>query len=291
MASSQSLEPSFGWEPSDHFLLEKWDPESSLHQDAQEQNLIRAWINLGERGRSLYRERCDDIPLPQYIPSNLSVFEKRRKVTDSGEWDTAASAIWIRTWYGNEARLGEGSGEDIVTRAGADEAYLRLWRTALHPYQHHYEFDAAMFGPFIFDDNDAAYGVAAGDADDEVELMDGIPSFILSALMRCPDAIEGSSEREIMEEDDHTELQQSLLVVVADREACEEGWILLIALNHRGQALHMRVRCKAYQVWEQVNHFRDGGDPLDITESKKNVVDYLDGNRSGDGWDEDEPQA
>ncbi|KAI4621976.1 hypothetical protein J4E80_004351 [Alternaria sp. BMP 0032] len=269
---------------------ENWDPESSLHQDEQERNLIKAWIHLGERGRSLYRERCDDIPLPQQIPSDLSVFEKRRKVTDSGEWNRAAGAIWIRTWYGNGASLGEGSGEDIVTRASADEAYFRLWRKALHPYQLHYKFDADIFGPFIFDDNGAAYGVEARDADDEVELMDDIPSFILGALMRCPDAIEGSSEREIMEEDDHTELQQSLLVVVADREACEEGWVLLIALNHRGQALHMRVRCKAYLVWEQVNHFRDGGEPLDIMEGKDNVVDYLDANRSGDGWDEDEPQ-
>jgi len=212
-------------------------------------------------------------------------------VTDSGGWNRAAGAIWIRTWYGNEAYLGEGSGEDIVTRASADEAYLRLWRKALHPYQYHYRFDADMFGPFIFDDNDAAYRVTARDADDEVELMDDIPSFILSALMRCPDAMEGSSEQKMMEEDDHTELAQSLLVVVADREACEEGWVLLIALNHRGQALHLRVRCKAYLVWEQVNHFRDGGDPLDIMEGKDNIVDYLDANRSGDGWDEDETQA
>lgn len=212
-------------------------------------------------------------------------------MTDSGEWDTAAGAIWIRTWYGNEASFGKNPDEEIVTRASADEAYVRLWRKALHPYQHHYGFDADMFGPFLFDDNDAAYGVEARDADDEVELMNEIPHFILSALMRCPDAMEGSSEREILEEDGHTELAQSLLVVVADREACEEGWVLLIALNHRGQALHMRVRCKAYQVWEQVNHFRNGGDPLDITESKEDVVDYLDGNRSGDGWDEDEPQA
>jgi len=211
-------------------------------------------------------------------------------VTDSGEWNRAAGAIWIRTWYGIEASLGEGSGKDIVTRASADEAYSRLWRKALHPYQLHYKFDADMFGPFIFDDNGAAYGVEARDADDEVELMDDIPSFILGALMRCPDVMEGSSEREIMEEDDHTELAQSLLVVVADREACEEGWVLLIALNHRGQALHLRVRCKAYLVWEQVNHFRDGGLPLDIAGSKENLMDYLDGNRSGDGWDEDEPQ-
>ena len=211
-------------------------------------------------------------------------------MTGSWEWDRAAGAIWIRTWYGNEASLGEGSGKDIVTRASADEAYSRLWRKALHPYQLHDKFDADMFGPFIFDDNDAAYGVAARDADDEVELMKDIPSFILSALMRCPDAMEGGYESRIVEEDDHTELAQSLLVVVADREACEEGWALLIALNHRGQALHLRERCKAYLVWEQVNHFRDGGLPLDIAGSKENLMDYLDANRSGDGWDEDEPQ-
>ena len=146
-----------------------------------------------------------------------------------------------------------------------------------------------MFGPNVFDDDDdAAYGVAARDADDEVELMDNIPSFILNALIQCPDAMESrNGGRETTEDDDDLKWRQKSLIVVADREACEDGWVLLIALNHKGQVLHMRVRCKAYQVAEQVYFFRDGGDPLDVTEAEENVIHYLDGNKSGDGWDED----
>jgi len=30
---------------------------------------------------------------------------------------------------------------------------------------------------------------------------------------------------------------QSLMVVVADRKACEEGWLLLLAVNHKGRVL------------------------------------------------------
>jgi hypothetical protein len=153
-----------------------------------------------------------------------------------------------------------------------------------------------MFGPFVFDDNNAAYGVGARDADDEVELMDEIPSFISNALMRCPDAMDGSRLRSIIENEEDEEdydrlLYQDLLVVVADREACEEGWVLLIALNHKGQVLHTRARCKAYRVSDQVYEWRHGGEPLnyDQPEGTENIMDYKDMSRSGDGWDEDEP--
>jgi hypothetical protein len=116
----------------------------------------------------------------------------------------------------------------------------------LRPPQDNYEFDGNLFGPNVFDDDAAAYGVAARDADDEVELMDDMPSFVLSALMRCPNAMEsGSGDRETIEDDDDLRSRQVLLVVIADREACEDGWVLLIALNHKVQVLHMRVRCKS----------------------------------------------
>ena len=235
-----------------------------------------------------YFERCreDDISLPDHIPSNLSVFEKR-KATDPDNWGVAG-VIWIRTWYGNEASLDNVSDKEIVTRASADEAYTRLWRKASCPPQDHYEFDADLFGSNVFKDDATAYVVTARDADDEVELMSGIPSFILNALIQCPDAMEpNSGSRDTAEDDDDLRSRQALLVVVADREACEDGWVLLIALNHKGQVLHMRARCKAYQVSEQVYSFRDGGEPLDITEGEENVIHYLDGNKSGDGWDED----
>ncbi|KAG9195200.1 hypothetical protein G6011_00320 [Alternaria panax] len=107
--------------------------------------------------------------LPPHIPSNLSVFEERKK-TNADNWDVAC-AIWIRKWYGNGASPDEHLVEETVTRASADEAYLRLWRKALWPPQHNYEFDGDLFCPKIFDDNATAYGVPARDTDDEVELM------------------------------------------------------------------------------------------------------------------------
>jgi hypothetical protein len=74
----------------------------------------------------------------------------------------------------------------------ADEAYLRLWQTALYPADQH-GFNSGMFGPFVFDNNASSYGLLARDTDDEVELMGEIPDFIPNALIQRPDKIEGCS--------------------------------------------------------------------------------------------------
>ncbi|EDU42155.1 predicted protein [Pyrenophora tritici-repentis Pt-1C-BFP] len=79
-----------------------------------------------------------------------------------------------------------------------------------------------MFGAYVFDDNAATYGVTARDADYEVELMDGLPAFILNALMQCPDVMEGSRHCDAEETEEQT-WEQALLVVVVDGEACEDG--------------------------------------------------------------------
>jgi hypothetical protein len=235
-----------------------------------------------------------NLPVPDHIPTNLLAFEKRKNV-DVDEWGRA-SAIWIRTWYGNEALTEEALTGGTGARANANEAYLRLWRKALWPPEQH-EFDDSMFGPFVFDDDATAYGLLARDADDEVELMDETPSFVFDALMQCPDAMEGCSPsnwnsadgEESTEETEELEHQQALLVVVADGEACEDGWVLLVAINHKGQVLHKRTRCKAYEVSLNIAFWRDKGEPLDVGCERENVMDYRDGNQSGNGWDEDEP--
>lgn len=279
------LEAMFYYMPYDFFLVDNWDAESSLSQEVQEQNLMKKWIGQGRHGRLTCIERCRDhgpIPIPGHIPTDLLAFEKRKTV-DPDEWGNA-SAIWIRTWCGNEAKETGCSNEETVTRATADATYARLWQKALWPLEKR-GFDDSMFGPYLFDDNAVAYGISVRHADDEVELTDGIPSFILSALMRCPDAMEGSNWRDRLEEE--PTWSQALLVVVADREACEDGWVLLIAINDRGQALHKRVRCKAGDVGQNVAFWRDGGEPLDIENRRDNVMDYQDTNQSGDGWDDE----
>ncbi|KAJ8117950.1 hypothetical protein OPT61_g990 [Boeremia exigua] len=291
MATTHELDDIFGYMPFDHFLVDKWDPESSLNQETQEQALVKTWISLGRRGRSTYIRRCMEhgqVPVPEHIPTDLSSFEKRKTV-DPDEW-SSAGAIWIRTWYGTEAEKKVHQSEETVTRESADTAYARLWQKALWPLEK-VGFDDGMFGPFVFDDSAAAYGVSVKDADDEVELMDGTPSFILSALVRCPDAMEGSSGRDVEEDDDAEDDEeltqlQALLVVVADGEACEDGWVLLLAINNRGQVLHKRVRCKASDVGQNVALWKDGGEPLDIESQKENVMDYQDPSQSGNGWDD-----
>jgi len=142
-----------------------------------------------------------------------------------------------------------------------------------------------IFDPYVFDDNAAAYGVSARNAEDEMELMDEIPYFILSALMRCPDAMEDGGG-DYAADDEELAWSQPLLVVVADREACEDGWVLLTPVNDKGQVLHMRVKCKASLVGENVTFWNDGGEPLDIENKRENLMDYLDPNQSGDGWDD-----
>jgi hypothetical protein len=216
----------------------------------------------------------------------LRVFEKRKEV-DPDDWGEA-SAVWIRTWYGNETDESEHPDEETVTRTSSDAAYARLWQKALWPMEKG-GFDDRMFGPYVFDQTATAYSVSARDADDEVELMNEIPAFILNALVRCPDAMEGSRTYDgecDPREDENLKRSQALLVAVADGEACEDGWVLLIALNDRGQVLPMRVRCKASHVGLQVAFWRDGGKPLDIEFGTENIMNYLDPNQSGDGWDD-----
>lgn len=236
----------------------------------------------------IYLERCMQlgiIPLPNHIPTDLLAFEKRKTVHPD-EW-SSAGAIWIRTWYGDEGSSRERLVEDTHPRGAADAGYGRLWRKALWPADLH-GFDDAMFGPYVFDDNDAAYEVSAREADGAVEPLGGMPSFILNALMRCPDAMEGSSARNVID-DEYTAEEQALLVVVADGKACEEGWALLMGVNEKGQVLPYCVRCKAFEVGQNVASWNEGGEPLDLVGAGESEVYYRDANRSGNGWDEDEP--
>lgn len=225
-----------------------------------------------------YHKRCQafgDIPLPNHIPASLSVFEKRKTVNPD-EWSDAG-AIWIQSWYGNEAPLNDVSPNESVTRENADKTYSWLYNAASAPY----ESGSTNFGSFVFDDNETAYGVQTPGADGEVKLMDTVPLFILHALVRCPDTMEGNNGRKI-EEGEDLDLDQALLIMVADREACEDGWVLLIALNHRGQMLHKRSRCKALDVGLQIAFGRDGRQPLDIERCGENVVECLNSTSSGD---------
>jgi hypothetical protein len=74
------------------------------------------------------------------------------------------------------------------------------------------------------------------------------------------------------------------LVLIADRKACEEGWVLLVCINHKGQILPVSLRERATEVDFVVSECEDGGSLGEM---------YPDGMNSGEevyvhegsGWD------
>lgn len=73
------------------------------------------------------------------------------------------------------------------------------------------------------------------------------------------------------------------LVLVADRKACEEGWVLALAVNHRGEILPVRVRERATEAAQiAVNWFE--GEPLsEIVDDEDEDVEFYLG--EGNGWE------
>jgi hypothetical protein len=74
-----------------------------------------------------------------------------------------------------------------------------------------------------------------------------VPGYLLAALMHCPELLEGMSDgdwrhfegEERAEELAESDRTQKALVLVADRKACEEGWVLALAVNHRGRSFRL----------------------------------------------------
>ncbi|KAJ5828617.1 uncharacterized protein N7525_006870 [Penicillium rubens] len=68
-----------------------------------------------------------------------------------------------------------------------------------------------------------------------------------------------------------------------DRKACEEGWVLALAVNHRGEILPVRVRERATEAAQiAVNWFE--GEPLSeiVDDEDEDVEIYL---GEGNGWE------
>lgn len=56
--------------------------------------------------------------------------------------------------------------------------------------------------------------------------------------------------------------RQSLLILIADQKACEYGWVLHLAINHKGQILPFRMRDQALVCTTNVGAWL-GGQTLD----------------------------
>jgi hypothetical protein len=118
-----------------------------------------------------------------------------------------------------------------------------------------------------------------------------VPDYLLAALMHCPELFEGMSDgdwrhferEERAEELAENDRTQKALVLVADRKACEEGWVLALAVNDRGEILPVRVRERATEAAQiAVNWFE--GEPLsEIVDDEAEDVEFYLG--KGYGWE------
>lgn len=77
-------------------------------------------------------------------------------------------------------------------------------------------------------------------------------------------------------------MMQCLMVVVADRKAIEEGWVLLLAVNNKGEVLPFRICENADMATLLIFSFMDGQSLDENTRDPKEDIEYY--MREGDGW-------
>lgn len=129
------------------------------------------------------------------------------------------------------------------------------------------------------------------------DIVDGIalgtpgsaPSYLITAFMHCPDVLDGVTAAHYRppSPDDawwkgEVDERQNLLVLVADRKACEEGWILHLAVNHKGKVLPFRIRDPATWAAQYEANWLDGQalaeNTLDPEKDEEVTI------HEGDGW-------
>ncbi|KAF1970761.1 hypothetical protein BU23DRAFT_472784 [Bimuria novae-zelandiae CBS 107.79] len=285
VARSVRNAPPFGFQPFDHFIMDKWDPFSTLSQKVQHKALVAVWISLGRYGRNVYFGRVmtwfRDSVVPKHIPQDLLTSKQQAQ---NGE---LYCAYWIRTWYGSEDGGSGGSGP--VTRATADACYDRLYRKAILDIQNEQN------EPAIFDDDPESFGMVQHSREQYIPPAGTVPSALAGAFMRVSDSFDGiglakwrSDDSEmIAKEEERLENIQYVLVLLADREACERGWGLFLGITHTGQVMPLRVRTKACNTRDQVNQWLGLGNPVDvIPEDRQNKMIYDDLMGDSDGWSE-----
>ncbi|KAJ5958479.1 uncharacterized protein N7479_005629 [Penicillium vulpinum] len=296
--------PEFGYLPFDHFVIANWDTASPLSQNEQKRILVEKWIALGKYGRNVY------INLPNLSFSHLYPLTNKPKhfalatfadpIIDDipvgvpqdllSEDDRAlnsmlSTTLWIRTWFGDPKDK---------SQEAADTAYARLRKTVLQQGRENYHI-SYIPKEFVFEDRqelsadaqrggDVIRGVAAGCAG-------SVPGYLVAALMHCPELFEGMSDddwrhftgEERAEELAESDRVQSALVLVADRKACEEGWVLVLAVNHRGEILPFRVRERAKDTAQIAVNWLQGQPLSEVADDEDEDVEFYLG--GGDGWE------
>ncbi|KAL2829475.1 hypothetical protein BDW59DRAFT_142140 [Aspergillus cavernicola] len=284
MSSDDIDVPDFGYLPFDHYVMTKWNPTSPLPATQQKKHLVENWIKLGKYGR---REYLREIPDPDEIPSDIPQdLLTRKERAHNGQIERT---LFIRTWYGDP--------NNTESREKADSDYARLIGVISDEYG---ELGLMMDEFFVFDDKEVISSLQAqsgGEGRDErVEFSDGVaiarpgsmPSYVLTALTHCPDQIDGSRVEDLDDfpPDELIEGWQMLLVIIADRKACEDGWVLHLAINHKGHVLPFRVRDRADYVSTNLGNWSDGQRLTENTLNPEEDVEmYMDHGGSASGWD------
>ncbi|KAJ6034422.1 hypothetical protein N7460_008597, partial [Penicillium canescens] len=237
-----------------------WDAASPLSQNEQKRILVEKWIALGKYGRNTQSL----IISPRGVPQDL-LSEEDRALSSM-----LSTTLWIRTWFGDPT--------DKTSQEAADTAYSRLRKQILQQGRENYHV-SCIPEEFVFEDReelsadaqrgrDVIGGVAAGRPG-------SVPGYLVAALMHCPELFEGMSDddwRHFMGEERAEELAesdraQSALVLVADRKACEEGWV-------RERAKETAQIAVSWQEGQPLSEIAD--------EEDEDVEFYLGG---GDGWE------
>lgn len=188
--------------------------------------------------------------------------------------------MWIRTWFGGQDQAGQNEADEVYRRLRERVSGLR----------------DCLDDEFIFEDrNELARNLGTSGS----EVNNGVavgrpgsrPGYLIAAMMHCPELLDGISdddwrhfsgdERE--EEEMECARSQSAMVLVADRKACEEGWLLLLAINHKGQILPFRAREKASMAAQHVVNWMNGQPLSEMASSEDDDVEsYV---SVGNGWD------
>ncbi|KAF2004068.1 hypothetical protein P154DRAFT_617322 [Amniculicola lignicola CBS 123094] len=297
MTEAQEPAPPFGTLPWDQYVIEKWDAALPVSKEQQKKDLVTTWIGLGRYGRTAYFQRAMDWDdeVPSHVPQDL-LSEADRCLDELG----LIQMLWIRTWYGTEFKSSDHDqassstgATEAVTRASTDAGYRRLHDKAFlwDPSNNDSGYDDdAIANANIYDNDSDAFGVVQQSADDDVVQVGTMPSFVLSVFMRCPDMLDRMGDEDWRSDDaqtitaveDEVDNTQIVLAMIIDREAIEDGWVLEVALNHKGQVLPTRARNKASRVRDDMANWTTQGEPLDLGDEPQDRVDY----GAGDGWDD-----
>ncbi|KAJ5757162.1 uncharacterized protein N7511_007344 [Penicillium nucicola] len=266
------------------FIKANWDTTSPLSKNEQKRILVEKWIALGKYGRNDWALAMFNDPLIDHIPEGIPqdlLSEEDRAISS-----LMSTTLWIRTWFGDHT--------DQTSQDAADTAYARLRKEVLQQgHEDHHVF--CIPEEHVFEDPEDLMIDARWDRD----LIEGVatgcpgsvPGYLLAALMHCPELFEGVSDddwrhwkgEERAEELVESDRIQKALVLVADRKACVEGWVLALAVNHRGEVLPVRVRGRAMEVAQIAVDWLEGEPLSDIVDDGDEDVEFYLG--GGNGWE------